>query len=292
MRLMRLFIAITALTFFFTSDAFSQAADPRKPQAKKYPLLIGPVAGYNKSMHSGGFSSIAADANCPTFETGSENGYYFGFSLEYLLGDPKNANSSIIARAVYDYQPATFQLDGDIYPSRPIGGSNNIVNSQIVHTSVFKYSLLNFEVMYRFNLPGTMLGLTAGPQFGIPMGGTQEQRYELQFDANNPVQFVKETEAGSLILKSDPNDPVFGLNGYKAQYVDDTKTSIRLYEGDIIDPSSFRFALKFGLQYEILAGNLLLVPAIYYNLGLTKISTTNNSSVSAIQIGADLRFTL
>ena len=292
MRLMRLFIALAALTFFFTSDAFSQAADPRKPQAKKSPLLVGPVAGYNKSMHSGGFSSIAADANCPTFETGTENGYYFGFSLEYLLGDPKNANSSIIARAVYDYQPATFQLDGDKYPSRPIGGSNNIVNSQIVHTSVFKYSLLNFEVMYRFNLPGTMLGLTAGPQFGIPMGGTQEQRYELQFDANNPVQFVKETEAGSLILKNDPIDPVVGLNGYKPQYVDDTKTSIRLYEGAIIDPSSFRFALKFGLQYEILAGNLLLVPAVYYNLGLTKISTSNNSSVSAIQIGADLRFTL
>ena len=292
MRLMRLFIALAALTFFFTSDAFSQAADPRKPQAKKSPLLVGPVAGYNKSMHSGGFSSIAADANCPTFETGTENGYYFGFSLEYLLGDPKNANSSIIARAVYDYQPATFQLDGDKYPSRPIGGSNNIVNSQIVHTSVFKYSLLNFEVMYRFNLPGTMLGLTAGPQFGIPMGGTQEQRYELQFDANNPVQFVKETEAGSLILKNDPIDPVVGLNGYKPQYVDDTKTSIRLYEGAIIDPSSFRFALKFGLQYEILAGNLLLVPAVYYNLGLTKISTSINSSVSAIQIGADLRFTL
>ena len=292
MRLMRLFIALAALTFFFTSDAFSQAADPRKPQAKKSPLLVGPVAGYNKSMHSGGFSSIAADANCPTFETGTENGYYFGFSLEYLLGDPKNANSSIIARAVYDYQPATFQLDGDNYPSRPIGGSNNIVNSQIVHTSVFKYSLLNFEVMYRFNLPGTMLGLTAGPQFGIPMGGPQEQRYELQFDANNPVHFVKETEAGSLILKNDPIDPVVGLNGYKPQYVDDTKTSIRLYEGAIIDPSSFRFALKFGLQYEILAGNLLLVPAVYYNLGLTKISTSNNSSVSAIQIGADLRFTL
>lgn len=291
MHLLRLFIALVALTFFFSSEAYSQAADPRKPQAKKSPLLIGPVAGYNRSMHSGGFSSIAADANCPTFETGTENGYYFGFSLEYLLGDPKNANSSIIARAVYDYQPAAFQLDGDNYPSRPLG-SQNVVNSQILHTSVFKYSLLNFEVMYRFNLPGTMLGVTIGPQFGIPMGGTQEQRYELQFDANNPVQFVRETEPGSLILKQDPNDPVVGLNGYKAQYVDDTKTSIRLYEGDIIDPNPMRLALKAGIQYEILAGNLLLVPAVYYNFGLTKISTSNNSSVSAIQIGADLRFSL
>ncbi|MFZ9815616.1 MAG: hypothetical protein ACO3EO_10075, partial [Candidatus Kapaibacteriota bacterium] len=245
MHLLRLFIALAALTFFFSSEAYSQAADPRKPQAKKSPLLIGPVAGYNKSMHSGGFSSIAADANCPTFETGTENGYYFGFSLEYLLGDPKNANSSIIARAVYDYQPAAFQLDGDNYPSRPIG-SQNVVNSQILHTSVFKYSLLNFEVMYRFNLPGTMLGVTIGPQFGIPMGGTQEQRYELQFDANNPVQFVRETEPGTLVLKQDPNDPVVGLNGYRPQYVDDTKTSIRLYEGDIIDPNPIRLALKAG----------------------------------------------
>jgi hypothetical protein len=291
MHLLRLFIALAALTFFFSSEAYSQAADPRKPQAKKSPLLIGPVAGYNKSMHSGGFSSIAADANCPTFETGTENGYYFGFSLEYLLGDPKNANSSIIARAVYDYQPAAFQLDGDNYPSRPLG-SQNVVNSQILHTSVFKYSLLNFEVMYRFNLPGTMLGVTIGPQFGIPMGGTQEQRYELQFDANNPVQFVRETDPGTLVLKQDPNDPIVGLNGYRPEYVDDTKTSIRLYEGDIIDPNPMRLALKAGIQYEILAGNLLLVPAVYYNFGLTKISTSNNSSVSAIQIGADLRFSL
>jgi hypothetical protein len=288
---MRLFIALAALTFFFTSDAFSQAADPRKPQAKRSPILIGPVAGYNKSMHSGGFSSIAADASCPTFETGTDNGYYFGFSLEYLLGDPKNATSSIIARAVYDYQPASFQLDGDNFPSRNAAGE--VFNSQVLHTSVFKYSLLNFEVMYRFNLPGTMLGITAGPQFGIPMGGTQEQRFELQFDPNKPVQFDKETEGpGSLILKPDPTDPVVGLNGYKPQYVDETRTSIRLYEGDIIDPSSFRFALKFGLQYEILAGNLLFVPSVYYNLGLTKISNVNNSTVSALQIGADLRFAL
>ncbi|MFM8840433.1 MAG: hypothetical protein ACKOFB_04970 [bacterium] len=293
MHLLRLLIAIAALTFFFTSDAYSQAADPRKPQAKKSPLLVGPVAGYNKSMHSGGFASIANDANCPTFETGTNNGYYFGLSLEYLLGDPKNANSSIIARAVYDYQPASFQVKRpeDKAPSRPLGSTQEI-SSQIIHTSEFKYSLLNFEVMYRFNLPGTMLGVTIGPQFGIPMSGTQEQRYELEFNPDSPVQFVTATEPGTLVLKQDPTNPTPGVNGYKPQYVDDTKTSIRLYEGDIIDPNPIRLALKAGVQYEILAGNLLFVPAIYYNFGLTNISTSNSSRVSAIQIGADLRFSL
>ena len=76
------------------------------------------------------------------------------------------------------------------------------------------------------------------------------------------------------------------------EYADDTKTSIRLYSGDIIDKSPFRLGLKFGAQYEILAGSLLFVPAVYYNLGLTKVNTGDNWTVSALQIGADLRFSL
>ena len=291
MHLQRLFIALAALTFFFSTDVFSQAADPRKPSGKKSPILVGPVFGYNKSMHTGGFASIVGDVQCPTFETGTDNGYYFGFSGEYLLGDPKNANSSIIARVVYDYQPASFSVDGDKYPSKLLGSSSSsqVVESSVNHVTVVKYSLLNMEVMYRFNLPGTMLGLTAGPQFGIPMGGTQEQRFELAFDPSNPVQFVAPTLPGSLQLS---DNSIAGKNGYKPEYADDTKTSIRLYSGDIIDKSPFRLGLKFGAQYEILAGSLLFVPAVYYNLGLTKVNTADNWTVSALQIGADLRFSL
>jgi hypothetical protein len=289
MRLQRLFIALAALTFFYSTDIFAQAgADPRKPAGKKSPILVGPVFGYNKSMHSGGFASIATDANCPTFESGTENGFYVGMTGEYLLGDPKNANSSIIFRAMYDYQPATFTVAGDEYPSK-IVTTQQEVKSAVQHVTVVKYTLLNFELMYRINIPGTMLGITAGPQFGIPIGGTQEQRFELQFNPANPVQFVAPTEPGSLKLAG---NEIVGRNGFRPEYTDDTRTAIRLYQGDIISRNSFRAALKFGLQYEILAGSLLIVPAAYYNLGLTNINTTDNWSVSAFQIGADIRFSL
>ena len=184
-----------------------------------------------------------------------------------------------------------FSVDGDKYPSKLLGSSTSsqVVESSVNHVTVVKYSLLNMEVMYRFNLPGTMLGLTAGPQFGIPMGGTLEQRFELAFDPANPVQFVAPTLPGSLQLS---DNSIAGKNGYKPEYADDTKTSIRLYSGDIIDKSPFRLGLKFGAQYEILAGSLLFVPAVYYNLGLTKVNTGDNWTVSALQIGADLRFSL
>lgn len=255
-----------------------ELSDPLNPAKAPPRIYLGPVAGYNRSMHSGGFPSISGEASCPQFETGTENGYYFGLTAEYLLGDPKNSNSSVFVRLTYDYMPAFFTVPGDRYPSNING---NVVYSEIEHTTRIKYPLLNFEAMYKFNIPGLKgLGITAGPQIGFVIGGNQEQRFALKFDPTNPVQF------SNTDLKNIPQP----VAGYQPQFADETRTSIILYSGDIIGKESIRFALVGGVQYEILLGKFYLVPHILYNFGITKINSRgDNWTVSALQIGLDLR---
>ena len=287
MRIRTFFLALLGVCMVISynvkaADDDDASATPLDPAKKKPRIFIGPVAGYNRSLHTGGFASIAkGTASCPTFEQGTENGFYLGFTAEFLLGDPKNSKSSVIARVLYDYQPAYFTVPGDAYPSKLANG--DVITTEIEHTTRVKYTLLNIEVMYKFNIPGTFLGITAGPQFGFPIGGNQEQRYQLVFDPLKPVQFP---------ISVDSLEKLPAVGNYKPHFLDDTRTAIVLYEGDIIDQSSFRAGLKLGLQYEILLGRVVLVPSAYYNMGLTKINTKDNWRVNALQFGADLRFAL
>jgi hypothetical protein len=283
MRIRTLFLTLAGVCMLSAVSAKAQS-NPLEPEKKAPRIYVGPVAGYNRSLHAGGFSSRFSEASCPNFETGTNNGYYIGISAEYLLGDVKNSNSSIIARVVYDNQPAFFERPGDDYPSRL--GNGDTVRTAVRHTTDVKYTLLQFEVMYKFNIPGTFLGITAGPQFGIPVSTNQDQRYELVFNAANPgVQFAAEDLAKIVPKEKWTKD-------FEPRFTNDTRTAIQLYNGEVINASSFRAAIKLGLQYEILLGRATLVPCAYYNLGITRINSDDPWRVNAIQFGADLRFAL
>jgi hypothetical protein len=57
--------------------------------------------------------------------------------------------------------------------------------------------------------------------------------------------------------------------------------------------SSTRFALKFGVQYEIITGGKIdFIPGFFYNLGLTNATQNEDWKVSAIQASIDIRFAL
>lgn len=270
------FCLITALPASILAQEEEELSDPLNPTKAPPRIYLGPVAGYNRSVHSGGFPSIAGDVSCPKFESGTENGYYFGITGEYLLGDPKNSKSSVFVRLTYDYMPAFFTVPGDKYPSNLNG---TVTETEVEHTTRIKYPLINLEAMYKFNI-FKGFGITAGPQIGFVMGGEQEQRFSLKFDAAHPAQFSTED-----LSKIPPPHP-----GYQPQFTDDTRTSIILYKGDIVGKTSMRFALVGGVQYEILLNKWYLVPHILYNFGITKINNVgDNWTVSALQIGVDLR---
>lgn len=251
-------------------QAQQELANPLEPNKSKPRIYVGPVAGYNRSLHSSGFQSVSGDVLCPDFTSGTANGYYLGFSAEYMLGKPSESKSSIIARVVYNYLPANYEQPGDKLPS--IDGSGNVVYSTVRHVAEIKYSTIDLEAIYKLNLFNSNFGVVIGPTVGIPVSVSREQRMELIEPLN--AQF-------------DPT--LYPDNKYK--YLNNNR-AIVTGEDNIPDKSSIRLAIKAGVQYEMPIGRLLLVPCIYYNFGITQVSASNNLRINAIQAGVDLRFAL
>lgn len=265
--------------------AFAQDNDDINPleAGKKVPRIFwGPSFGINRAMHSvtlQTFNETLDDQKlCPAFKNGSGSGIYGGLSVEFILGDPANSNSSIIARGLFNSLPTKLEENGGSYPSRLSDGK--IINSVVNHVNEVKYNLATVEVCYKFNpftdnlLRG--LGFTIGPTFDFAMTKTQDQRMMLVSPTN--VQFEKYF------------DPKTGKVKYK--YLDNDRTIVAR-EGDITGSSSMRIGLKAGVQYEIILKNgFFLVPAIHYNFGVTNLSSDLDWRVNALQIGADLRFSI
>lgn len=270
--MMRSWYVFLALVVITSAPMLAQRelADPLRPAAAGPRIYIGPVGGYNRSLHSSGFQSVAGDVLCPDFESGNANGYYFGFSGEYLLGKPKDSKSSIIARIVFNSLPASYTVPGDKLPS--IDEANQIVYSTVQHVASVKYETVDLELIYKLNLFNTNFGIVVGPTVGIPINAKIEQRMELVEPLNATFQ------------------P--GLGGEGAVYLNGGRAILTRPESDIEDRSGIRIAVKAGVQYEIPIGRLVLVPCMYYNFGITEVSPANNLRINALQAGVDLRFAI
>lgn len=275
----RFLLIAVGIAMLASTSLFSQA-DPLKPYVPPSPIFIGPVIGYNKALHSVELKTFADEPLCPTFINGSDNGFFAGLSFEYQLGDVESgqSNSSIIARLLYNTLPSSMEQSDLDLPTRVIyaGGQDGIENTSVIHLNAVKYDLVTFEAMYKFNpIPGQGLGLTAGITFDYALTKTQEQRMDLVKPLN--AQF-RRPEPGS------PED-----KGYRYENND---RSIIIFDGDIPESSAFRLGLKAGIQYEILFNKMYLVPAVYYNFGITNLQNEFDWRVNALQIGLDLRFAL
>ena len=292
-RLLILTILAAILLDFVPNYAQDEAeANPLVPGQKSSAIYLGPVVGYNRSIHSVDLASFAAEPLCPFFTNGSSNGFHVGFFYEQLLGGVKS-NHSLVIRALYNTFPASLSVDGDRYPSLiEIDSAYSTIKSHTKHTIDVSYSAISLDIMYKFlvfksNAGG--LALTVGPTFDIPMTKKLTQKYMLIEPLN--VQFKR----------VDPNDPAHPE--YKNFKYEDNDRTIIVYDGDIANPqnakasdykaASFRFGLKGGLQYEIkLGGKMDVIPGIFYNLGLTNATNAENWKISAIQASVDIRFAL
>lgn len=250
--------------------AQQELANPLIPAKSSPRIYVGPVMGYNRSLHSSGFESISGDVLCPTFTTGTANGYYFGGSIEYLLGKPKDSKSSIIARAVYNFMPAGYTQPGDRLPS--LDEKGEVVYSTVRHVAEIKYSTIDIEAVYKLNLFNSSFGVVIGPTVGFVMNVTRQQRMEL-------IEPLNATFDPSLF----PPGTVEYINNGRG---------IITGNDNIPGHSTLRVAVKAGAQYELPIGRLLLVPCVYYNFGITEVSANDNLRVNALQMGVDLRFAL
>lgn len=242
-------------------------ATPLQPARRAPRIYVGPVAGYNNSLHSSSFQSVSGDVQCPTFTGGTQNGYYAGLSFEYLLGKPRDSKSSIIARAVYNTFPAFFKEGGDTRPSiDPVTGA--IYDSEVEHTAEVKYSTFDIELIYKLNLFNSNFGVVIGPTIGFVADVERVQRMNL-------------IRPDNAIFK--PQDGT--------EYENFGRTAITARD-QIPGHATTRLAIKAGAQYEITVGRVLVVPCAYYNFGITKLSDADNLRVNALQVGVDIRFAL
>jgi hypothetical protein len=258
--------------------------NPLIPKTSRHPFYVGPVFGFNKVYHNVELLTFVDNTNlCNPFENGSANGFYAGLSFEYLFGDIEKSQSSIIARVLYNSMPADLEREQDNYPSLVSNGSTNtIVYTSTRHVGSVKYNLLTFEAMYKLNpIKNFGFGLTAGPTFDFPITKSIYQTYGLIGEPLN-AYFTGPTTPEEVQTWHD--------NGWS---LSPDKRTIIVKNGTIDQAASFRLGLKLGIQYEIiLPSKMYIVPALYYNIGITKVTSLENWRVNAIQLGVDVRFAL
>lgn len=279
--ILTLFIITMALTS--SPELLSQGgSNPLMPQTQRTTFLIGPVFGYNRSLHSASIPSFQGnnEVNCPVFANGSQNGYYVGGSFEYLLGGAVNSTSSIIIKAVYNTLPSFFEEGGDDLQTRVIEeatGAENIITTSIMHNYEVDYSLISLEGLYKLNLGNSGFGIVAGPTFDFAIARTRTQTLDLIEPSD--IYFAQNDD----LTDEYPN----------ARYSDDLR-SIIFDDGDIEGSSAFRLGLKVGAQYEIdqVLNKAIIVPHIFYNFGITNLSADLEWRVSAVQIGFDIRWAM
>ncbi|TAL69847.1 MAG: hypothetical protein EPN82_04290 [Bacteroidetes bacterium] len=280
---------IIVFLILLSIKSFSQGDldNPLLPVEKAKPIYVGPVVGYNKTIHNVDLLTFDDPTKlCQPFEKGGSNGFYAGISFEYLLGDVKASQSSIIGRVLFNSMPAFMERGQDDYytlvqnPQDPTKWDP--MKTSTKHEGEVSYNLLTAEICYKLNpIPKVPLGFTVGPTFDFVITKKMYQTYKLIGDPLNAKFIGPITQA---------ERDLWNLKGWKI--IDDGRT-ILIKDGPIDKANPFRLGLKVGVQYEIITGTqMYIVPAIYYNYGITKVTSKDNWRVSAIQIGVDVRWAL
>lgn len=245
-------------------------SNPLAPAAQPPRIYVGPIAGFNQNFHSGGFTSFVLDVQCPNFTSGNATGFYGGFSMEYLLGDPKDARSSILARLTYDNRPASFSEGDEEYPTRILdNGLDTTVITSVEHSAEITYDLIGLDILYKLMLGNTKVGVMVGPTVGYVMSANVEQFFKL----------LKPLE-GQFVPEPGPYE-----------YRDNNRTIV-INDGDVPDAATLRIGIKVGVLYELSLRKLIVAPHIFYDFGITKVTSNENWRVNAFQAGVDVRFAL
>ncbi len=282
-RLHTLFFAIGLLILGNVEVSYGQggAATPLAPAAAPPRIYIGPIGGFNQDFHSGGFRSFKGDVACPVFEAASATGFFAGLSFEYFLGsNPAEATSSLLFRLAYDTRPVSFAVREEGTATLPVIDTNlqKIVDVTTEHRAKIAYSLISFDALYKIMISKDIpIGIAAGPTANFVVTGTVKQTYEIVEPLNAQFDTTKGKSRG---YRYEQNGQVLVIQ-----------------DGDIPERVSFRFGLKAGLFFELslrkfLFAPALVVPGIWFDAGLTKVTSAENWRVNAFQAGIDVRWAL
>lgn len=284
-------ILILSLLLFSSIELISQTGSgkldtPLGPTKVNKKLFVGPIAGYNRVMHSTNKPAIPLaldDVPCPNFENGSANGFFAGASVEILLGDAASSRSSIIGRVMYNTFPSYFEQQGDNLPTtvnvRQQDGSMQPEQriTSINYLNDIDYTTASVDVLYKFNFLDIVKGRA---QLGAVAGLTAD--FALTTGEVNRMQLVSPDNA-SLVQSPQADENSWSYPN---------PTTLQFNDGEIPDASAFRMGLKVGAQIEFTFDKFIVVPNVMYNLALTDLSPDFDWRVNALQIGVDVRFAI
>jgi len=270
MKLRILFFACLLGLLCSFASAFAQgdeSSNPLDPLVKKSKLLMGPVFGVNRNFHTGGYK-VFDEPLCPPFENGTGWGFAAGFTVEFLAGE----TWSIVPRIMYETRPGLFvseMPDVDVLVNS--GNATQKVSQTVNLESSIKYNLATFDVLYKQEiLPITntlRLAGMLGPAVSAALGDNNRQVQNLVLPENakfiNPRSLPAENNGRTLVLR----------------------------DSSIEQKSGIRFALRAGVLAEVGLFNnaIVMTPGVYYDYGLTKVTSAQNWSLNSFMILVDFR---
>lgn len=244
--------------------------NPLDPTPSRRQILIGPSFAINRNYHTGGFRTLEG-ATCPFFDDGTGWGYSVGLSAEFLPSI--NGHWGIIPRITFEQRPGQFTQElpnAKVLLEDPVTGDKEVVDQTVSTTSVIDYTLLNMEVLYKYEIV-TMgsfrVAVAGGPAFQYVMAGRNRQVQDLEEPQNarflNPDNFVTENNGRTLVF----------------------------FDDDIPQRNATRFSVKAGVQGEIglFGDQWILTPGIYYDYGLTEVTSTEDWKLNTIFFQVDFR---
>jgi hypothetical protein len=228
---------------------------------------IGVVVGADRAFHDGGFRVLPIPSG-RVFEGGTGWGYTVGLSLDLGMDE----RSSIVARMAYESRPGYFRTTYSHVPNfSPVyQGGVQVDEATVVGTADVTYTLLSIEALYQFRVlkvgRSLRFGAAAGPALGYVLSGA-----------------IRQVE--TLVDPADAN-----FVGTDMPTIDNGH-SIVLFDGTMPEHSAMRFSLKGGVLAEVaLPGDTWFVsPGVYYDYGLTKVTSSENWNLSVLSFQLDLR---
>lgn len=225
--------------------------------AKEYlPMDYGIFAHYNMNMHAADFTTLPGVPNCcPKFKEGSGGAFSFGL----MIAKPFSSALSLQLRAgMYNYS-ALLEADEkgafDINDEAVEGVMRHEIDATISHIGI--EPILSYRLFSGFSVN---VGLQAG--------------------------FIMQKEYSQYEEITEPKNQVVYENGDK-RYLESS--------GDIPEASSLMLSALAGLSYELPLNKdktLMLVPEVFYSIGLSNVVTPDTSdwSINALRAGISFKY--
>ena len=252
----RLVLCVGAAVVLVSCAAVDSPLSPRGPQRRIY---LGPTVALGINGVGGTFHSQSPNgSDCNGFTGGSSVGFGAGLAMEYWFAQSLVSNG-IVARIMYQQMPSTFTND---YGSVPFWNPQlqKAESVRETHDATVDYSLINIRLAYLYSIPATAFGLEIGPSIGIASGLNIKQTLKIDEAVSPGVTFA------------------------------DGTTSQEIYNGSPTTKNGIRFGLWVGGQYKFDVGWWIISPYVGYDIGFTKVLSTDSWSVSSIVAGLDFKY--